>query len=186
MNIYKRYRFPSDVIQFAVWSYFNLALSLRDVEDLLAERGIDVTRESIRQWWYKFGRSYEKRLRKKQAGTFGDTWFLDEVFSNIRGKRHCLWRAVDQDGDVVDVLVQKRRNAKAAKRFFNRLITSSGDVKPRELVTDKLGSYGVAHRDLEPEATHNNQQYHNNRSESSHQPTRVRERQNKAASKQGI
>ena len=176
MSIYKRHRFSSDVIQFAVWAYFKFSLSLRDVEDLLAERGIEVSRESIRSWCRKFGRIYQKRLRSKTEA-FGDTWFMDEVFVNIKGERHYLWRAVDQDGDVIDVLVQKRRDTKAAKRFFRRLLASNKQITPRAILTDKLGSYRGAHRALIPLADHNTQQYHNNRSESSHEPTRVRERQ---------
>ncbi len=142
----------------------------------MAERGISVTRESIRHWCNKFGRLYEKRLRAKQP-CFGDTWFMDEVFINIRGERHYLWRAVDQDGDVVDILVQKRRDSRAAKRFFKRLLTSNKGSRPRTIVSDKLGSYGVAHREILNGSRHDTSQYHNNRSESSHQPTRVRERQ---------
>ncbi|NVK10935.1 MAG: IS6 family transposase [Gammaproteobacteria bacterium] len=176
MSIYKRHRFSSDVIQFAVWSYFKFSLSLRDVEDLLAQRGIEVSRESIRAWCRKFGRIYQKRLRSN-AEASGDRWFIDEVFISIKGERHYLWRAVDQDGDVVDVLVQRRRDTKAAKRFFRRLLASSKQGQPRAIVTDKLGSYSVAHRDLIPDTAHDTRQYCNNRSESSHQPTRVRERQ---------
>ena len=176
MSIYKRHRFSADVIQFAVWSYFKFSLSLRDVEDLLAERGIEVSRESIRNWCRKFGRIYQKRLRSKTQ-SFGDTWFMDEVFINIKGDRRYLWRAVDQDGEVIDVLVQKRRDTKAAKRFFRRLLRSNKQIRPRTIVTDKLGSYRVAHRELLPDAKHDTRQYYNNRSESSHEPTRVRERQ---------
>ncbi|WP_425452012.1 IS6 family transposase [Umboniibacter marinipuniceus] len=176
MSIYKRHRFSSDVIQFAVWASYKFSLSLRDVEDLLAERGIDVSRESIRSWCRKFGRIYQKRLRSA-AEVFGDTWFMDEVFINNKGERHYLWRAVDQDGDVIDVLVQKRRDTKAAKRFFRRLLVSNRQLTPRTIVTDKLGSYRGAHRALTPNSEHDTMQYRNNRSESSHEPTRVRERQ---------
>jgi putative transposase len=176
MNIYKRHRYPPDIIQYAVWVYFRFSLSFRDVEDLLAERGITVSYETIRYWCNKFGRIYSKRL-KKSASRFGDTWFMDEVFINIRGERHYLWRAVDQDGDVIDILVQKRRDGKAAKRFFKRLLTSNQGVKPWKVVTDKLRSYDVAHRELVPKSIHDNIKYHNNRAESSHESTRVRERQ---------
>ncbi len=173
-NVYKRYRFPPTIIQYAVWLYHRFNLSYRDIEDLLAERGIEVSYESIRLWCIKVGPLYSKRLKRKHQG-FGDTFFIDEVFVNINGRRYYLWRAVDQDGDVVDVYVQTRRDAKAAKRFFRRLLKSH-DKKPWKVVTDKLRSYGVAHRELMPEAIHNTDQYANNRAELSHQPTRVRER----------
>ena len=173
-NIYKRYRFPSEIIQYAVWLYYRFNLSHRDIEDLLAERGISVTYESIRLWCNKFGSKYAVRLRRKHHG-YGDTFFIDEVFIKIDGKQYYLWRAVDQDGEVVDVFLQKRRDAKAAKRFFRRLLRSHGG-EPRKIVTDKLRSYGVAHRELIPESIHDTSQYANNRAELSHQPTRVRER----------
>ena len=172
-NIYKRHRFPPSIIQYAVWLYYRFNLSFRDVEDLLAERNISVSYESIRLWINKFGPEFTRRLRRRHPG-FGDTYFLDEVFVKIGGKQHYLWRAVDQDGEVVDVYLQERRDAKAAKRFFHRILKSGGT--PREIVTDKLRSYGVAHRSLIPEAEHNTAQYANNRAELSHQPTRVRER----------
>ena len=172
-NIYKRHRFPPSIIQYAVWLYYRFNLSIRDVEDLLAERNITVSYESIRLWINKFGPEFTRRLRRKHLG-FGDTYFLDEVFVKIGGKQHYLWRAVDQDGEVVDVYLQERRDAKAAKRFFQRFLKSGG--VPREIITDKLRSYGVAHRSLIPETEHNTEQYANNRAELSHQPTRVRER----------
>jgi putative transposase len=172
-NIYKRHRFPQSVIQYAVWLYYRFNLSIRDVEDLLAERNICVSYEAIRLWVNKFGPKYTQRPQRKHPG-FDDTYFLDEVFVKIGGKQHYLWRAVDQDGEVVDVYLQARRDAKAAKRFFQRFLKAGGI--PREIVTDKLRSHGVAHRSLIPEARHNTEQYANNRAELSHQPTRVRER----------
>jgi putative transposase len=172
-NIYKRHRFPPSIIRHAVWLYYRFNLSLRDVEDLLAERNVSVSYEAIRLWINKFGPEFTKRLRRRHSG-FGDTYFLDEVFVKIGGKQHYLWRAVDQDGEVVDVYLQARRDAKAAKRFFQRFLKAGG--KPREIVTDKLRSYGVAHRSLIPGARHNTQRYANNRAELSHQSTRVRER----------
>ncbi len=172
-NLYKRHRFPPSVIQYAVWLYYRFNLSIRDVEDLLFERNINVSYESIRLWINKFGPEFTRRLRRRHPG-FGDTYFLDEVFVKIDGKQHYLWRAVDQDGEVVDVYLQQRRDGKAAKRFFKRMLKSGGI--PRQIVTDKLRSYGVAHRSLIPEADHNTEQYANNRAELSHQPTRVRER----------
>jgi putative transposase len=174
MNTYKRHRFPPDIISYAVWLYFKFNLSHRDIEDLLAERGIIVSRESIRRWCIKFGALYARKLKRKHRG-YGDTFFIDEVFVKINGKRHYLWRAVDQDGDVVNVFLQSKRDGAAAKRFFRRLMRSHGG-EPRKIVTDKLRSYGVAHREVIPEAIHDTNQYANNRAEQSHEPTRVRER----------
>jgi putative transposase len=173
-NIYKRYRFPSEIIQYAVWLYYRFNLSHRDIEDLLAERGINVTYEAIRLWCNRFGPKYVDRLKRNHRG-YGDTFFIDEVFIRIDGKQHYLWRAVDQDGEVVDVYLQKRRDGAAAKRFFKRLLKVHRD-EPRKIVTDKLRSYGVAHRELIPDTIHDTSQYANNRAELSHQPTRVRER----------
>ena len=174
MNTYKRHRFPPDIISYAVWLYYRFNLSHRDIEDLLAERGITVSREAIRLWCIKFGAIYTRRLKRKHRG-YGDVFYIDEVFVKINGRRHYLWRAVDQDGKVVDVFLQARRDGAAAKRFFRRLLRSHGG-EPRKIVTDKLRSYGVAHRELIPDAIHDNSQYANNRAEQSHEPTRVRER----------
>jgi putative transposase len=186
MNTYKRHRFPPDIISYAVWLYYRFNLSHRDIEDLLAERGITVSREAIRLWYpkhslrswgrlcIKFGAIYTRRLKRKHRG-YGDTFFIDEVFVKINGKQHYLWRAVDQDGEVVDVYLQAKRDGVTAKRFFKRLIRNhSGE--PRKIVTDKLRSYGVAHRELIPETIHSTKQYENNRVEQSHEATRVRER----------
>ncbi len=173
-NLYKRHRFPPEIIRYAVFLYYRFNLSHRDVEDLLAERGIRVTHESIRLWCIKFGPRYARRLRRKHHG-FGDTLYIDEVFVKIDGRQQYLWRAVDQDGEVVDVFLQSRRDGKAAKRFFRRLIKGCRG-EPRRIVTDKLRSYGVAHRTLIPDTIHDTSQYSNNRAELSHQPTRVRER----------
>ncbi len=174
MNIYKRHRFPPDVISYAVWLYHRFNLSHRDIEDLLAERGITVSHKSIRLWCIKFGTQFARRLHRKHAG-FGDTFYIDEVFVRIRGKLQYLWRAVDQDGDVVDVFLQDRRDARAAKRFFRRLVGRHGS-EPWKIVTDKLGSYRVAHRELVPGSIHVTDRYANNRSEQSHEATRFRER----------
>jgi putative transposase len=174
MNTYKRHRFPPEIISFAVWLYYRFNLSHCDIEDLLAERGITVSRESIRLWCIKFGAIYSRRLRRRHRG-FGDTFYIDEVFVRINGRQHYLWRAVDQDGEVVDVYLQAQRDGVAAKRFFKRLLRSHGS-EPRKIVTDKLRSYGVAHRELIPETIHSTQQYENNRAEQSHEATRVRER----------
>jgi putative transposase len=172
--LYKRYRFPPEIIQHAVWLYYRFNLSHRDIEDLLAERGINVTYEAIRLWCNRFGPKYANRLKRKNRG-YGDTFFIDEVFIRIDGKQHHLWRAVDQDGEVVDVYLQKRRDGAAARRFFKKLLKTH-QSEPRKIVTDKLRSYGVAHRELIPNTIHDTSQYANNRAELSHQPTRVRER----------
>ncbi len=174
MTIYKRYRFPPAIIQYAVWLYYRFNLSHRDIEDLLAERGITVSYESIRLWCIKFGSQYARCLKRKHQG-YGDTFFIDEVFVKIGGKQHYLWRAVDQDGEVVDVCLQARRDGKSAKRFFRRLLRNHGG-EPRKIITDKLRSYSVAHRVIMPEAMHVTDQYANNRAEQSHELTRVRER----------
>ncbi|MGI9287514.1 MAG: IS6 family transposase [Pseudomonadales bacterium] len=171
---YFGHRFPPDIISHAVWVYHRFTLSFRDVEDLLAERGIVVTYETIRQWCQKFGLNYAKKLRKKQH-KLGDTWFMDEVFLTINGQRQYLWRAVDQDGDVVDILVQSRRNKKAACRFFRKMLKRQG--APRKIVTDKLRSYGAARKEMIPTVMHSQDRYANNRAEGSHQFTRQRERQ---------
>ena len=173
-NIYRRYRFPVEIIQYAVWLYYRFNLSHRDIEDLLAERGINVTYEAIRLWCKRFGSIYSVRLKRRHQG-YGDTFFIDEVFIKIDGKQLYLWRAVDQDGDIVDVFLQKRRDGAAAKRFF-KILLKAHQGAPRKIVTDKLRSYGVAHRELIPDTIHDTSQYENNRAELSHQPTRVRER----------
>lgn len=172
--MYKRHRFPPEIIQYTVWLYHRFNLSHRDIEDLMSQRGIEVSYESIRLWCNKFGPQFARRLRRKNQG-YGDTFYIDEVFVKIHGKQHYLWRAVDQDGEVIDVFLQKRRDGNAAKRFFKRLLRAH-QGKPRKIVTDKLRSYGVAHRELIPETIHDTSQYANNRAELSHEPTRVRER----------
>ena len=122
-NPYSGHRYPTEVISHAVWIYFRFALSYRDVEEILAARGIVVSYEAIRQWCRKFGQQYASKLRR-QRGHLGDTWYMDEVFVTINGGRYYLWRAVDQDGDILDILVQKHRDRKAAKRFFRKLLVS--------------------------------------------------------------
>jgi len=174
MNIYKRHRFPSDIISYAVWLYYRFNLSHRDIEDLLAERGITVSYETVRLWCIKFAARYARRLNRRHHG-YGDTFYIDEVFVKINGKQHYLWRAIDQDGEVVDVYLQAKRDGAAAKRFFRRLLQSHGG-EPRMIVTDKLRSYTVAHREIISEAIHMTDRYANNRVEQSHEATRVRER----------
>jgi putative transposase len=148
--------------------------SYRDVQELLSERGIDVTYEAIRKWCRKFGQDYANQLRRRRPRP-GDKWFLDEVFLTIRGKRHYLWRAVDQDDNVLDILVQSRRNKKAAKKFFKKLLKGLCYV-PRVLITDKLKSYAAAKREVMPGVEHRQSRYLNNRCENSHRPKRERER----------
>ncbi len=143
-----RHRFPAEIIRHVVWLYHVFSLSLRDVELLLAERGIVVSYETVRRWCKKFGEDFAKRLRRRRPQP-GDKWYLDEVFIRIGGVQHYLWRAVDQDGVVLDILVQPRRDGNAAKRFFRRLLKGLQYV-PRVIVTDKLRSYGVGHRQLLP------------------------------------
>jgi putative transposase len=167
-----RHRFPAEIIRHAVWLYHVFSLSLRDVELLLSERGVILSYETVRSWCKKFGQTFADRRRPRP----GDKWHLDEVFIRIQGVQHYLWRAVDQDGVVLDILVQPRRDAKAAKRFFRRLLKGLQYV-PRVIVTDKLRSYGVARRQLLPGVEHRQSRYLNNRSENSHRPTRRRERQ---------
>ena len=180
---YKGFRFPVEIISHCVWLYYRFPLSLREVEEMMLARGVTVSHETIRQWTGKFGQAYANRLRRRRAQP-GDKWHLDEVFIKINGKTHYLWRAVDQDGTVLDILVTSRRDAKAATRFFRKLLKGLAYV-PRVLVTDKLASYGVAHRRLMRSVEHRQSKYLNNRGENSHQPTRVRERAMKKFSSPG-
>src|SRR6201997_4794310 len=170
---YRGYRFPPEIISHAVWLYFRFSLSFRDVEELLAQRGIVVTYETVRQWCLKFGQTSANELRRRRPRC-GDTWHLDEVFLTIRGERHYLWRAVDQDGNVLDILVQSRRNKQAAKRFFRKLLKGLQYV-PRVIITNKLKSYGAAKREILAGVEHRQSRYLNNRCENSHRPTRQRE-----------
>ena len=172
---YHGYRFPAEIISHAVWLYHRFSLSFRDVEDLLAQRSIMVTYETVRQWCLTFGPSYARTLRRRR-GRLGDTWHLDELFVAINGRQRYLWRGVDEDGDVLDILVQSRRNRRAAVRFFRKLLKKQGGL-PRRLVTDKLRSYSAARRTVMPSVVHRTGRYANNRAEVSHQPTRQRERQ---------
>ena len=172
---YRGHRFPPEIISHAVRLYRRFCLSSRDVEDLLAERGVTVSYETIRHWCRKFGTRYARRLKRRER-RLGDTWYLDELFVHIQGQRQYLWRAVDQDGDVIDILVRSRCDQRAAERFFRRLLKGQG-AEPRRLVTDKLRSYGAALRNTMPSVVHDTSRYANNRAEVSHQPTRQRERQ---------
>jgi putative transposase len=163
------------VISHAIWLYHRFSLSFRDVEDLLAERGIIVSFESIRRWCLKFGPRYQRALKRRE-GRLGDDWFVDEVFISISGQQFYLWRAVDQDGDVLDILVQRRRNRAAAERFFRKVLAGQG-AEPRRAVTDGLRSYVPAIRTVLPSTIHDTAQYASNRAENSHQHTRRQERQ---------
>ncbi|WP_461479489.1 IS6 family transposase [Mesorhizobium jarvisii] len=173
--LYRRHRFPAEIIAHAVWLYFRFPLSLRMVEDMLAARGIIVTHQTIRSWAEKFGRHFAREIKRRSAGCLGDKWHLDECVVAINGKKQWLWRAVDQDGFVLEVLVQSRRNAKAAKRLMRKLLKAQGRT-PRVMITDKLRSYDAARRDLMPGVEHRSHKGLNNRAENSHQPTRRRER----------
>ena len=174
---YAGYRFPPEIISHAVWLYFRFPLSLRMVEEMLAARGIIVSHETVRQWALKFGQDFANQIRRRLPGA-GDKWHLDEVAINIAGATHWLWRAVDQHGIVLDVLVQSRRDAKAAKRLLRKLLKRQGRA-PRVMITDKLASYAAAKQDLLPSLEHRRHKGLNNRAENSHQPTRRRERQMK-------
>jgi putative transposase len=172
---YRGFRYPAEVIEYAVWLYHCFSLSLRDVELILAARGVVVSYETIREWGLRFGRQFANALKRRRPRP-GNKWFLDEVFVRIRGKQHYLWRAADQDGNVLDILVVSRPSAKAAKRFFRKLLKGLQYV-PRVIVTDKLKSYAAAKRDILPGVEHRQSRFLNNRAEVSHQPTRRRERQ---------
>jgi putative transposase len=174
-NLYRGQRFPREIISYAVWFYYRFAVSFRDVEEAMASRGVIVSYESIRRWCDKFGHLYAAGLRRRRART-GDKWHLDEVFLNIDRVRHYLWRAVDQNGVVIDILVQPKRDRFAALRFFRKLLQANGQRRPRVIITDKLRSYAAAKRIVMPRVAHRQHRYLNNRAENSHQPTREREK----------
>jgi putative transposase len=154
--------------------YHRFPLSFREVEELMLERGVTVSYETVRRWCGKFGQAHANALRRRQPWP-GDKWHLDEAFIKINGRLQYLWRAVDQDGNVLDILVQNRRDKAAARHFFRRLLKRTGAV-PRVIVTDKLRSYSAVHREVMPCVEHRQSKYLNNRAENSHQPTRQRER----------
>jgi putative transposase len=172
---YRGHRFPAEIIAHTVWLYFRFTLSFRDIDELLAARGIFVTYETIRQWTLKFGQTFANELRRRQPRR-GDQWHLDEMVITMNGKHHYLWRAVDQEGYTLDILVQSRRNTKAAKRFFRKLLKGLHYV-PRVLITDKLKSYAAAKKTVMPGVEHRQHKGLNNRAELSHQRTRQQERQ---------
>jgi putative transposase len=173
-SLYYRHRFPTEIISHCVWLYFRFALSFRDVEEMLAMHGVSLSYETVREWCLKFGQTYANALRRKSPQA-GDQWHLDEVFLKINGRIHYLWRAVHQDGDVLDILVQSRRDKKAANKFFRKLLKGLQYV-PRVVITDKLKSYSSARAEVIPSVEHLQQKYQNNRADNSHQPTRLRER----------
>ncbi|MFC1232284.1 IS6 family transposase [Streptomyces sp. Sce081] len=162
------------MIAHCVWLYHRFPLSFREVEELMLERGVLVSHETVRRWCATFGQAYANGLRRRRPRP-GDKWYLDEVFLKIDGEQQYLWRAVDADGNVLDILVQNRRDTAAARRFFRTLLEKTRTV-PRVIVTDKLRSYGAAHREVMPSVEHRSYKSLNNRAENSHQPTRQRER----------
>src|SRR5215510_9142173 len=170
----KRYRFPGELISHAVWLSYRFLLSSRDVEEILAERGIAVSYETIRRWCRKFGPTFADGLRRRRPRP-GDKWHCDEVQLKINGRKHWLWRAVDQEGIVLDILVQARRNQEAAETFLRRVVDGCG-YRPRVVITDKLASYPPAVRRVLPGVEHRRHKGLNNRAENSHRPTRRRER----------
>jgi putative transposase len=174
-NPYRGHRFPKEIISHCVWLYFRFGVSFRDVEEMMASRGVVVSYETVRCWCDKFGHMFAAGLRRRRART-GDKWHLDEVFLNINGVRHYLWRAVDQNGVVIDILVQPKRDRFAAMRFFRKLLRANSRRHPRVIVTDNLRSYAAAKRVVMPGVAHRQHRYLNNRAENSHQPTRERER----------
>jgi putative transposase len=180
---YRGFRYPVEIISHGVWLYYRFPLSFREVQEMMLQRGVVVSHETIRQWCVKFGQTYANGLRRRRPRP-GDQWHLDEVFLTINGQRQYLWRAVDQDGNVLDILVTSRRDTKAATRFFRKLLTGLEYV-PRVVVTDKLGSYQAARRTVLSSVEHRQSKYLNNRAENSHQPTRQRERAMKKFSSPG-
>jgi putative transposase len=174
---YAGYRFPPEIISYAVWLYFRFPLSLRMVEEMLAFRGIAVSYETVRQWGRKFGQAFANRVRDRLS-CGDDKWHLDEVVLGIAGVKHWLWRAVDQTGKVLDVLVQSRRDKQAAKRLLRKLLKRQRCV-PRVVITDNLAGYGAAKKEVMPSVEHRQHKGLNNRAKNSHQPTRRRERQMK-------
>jgi transposase-like protein len=171
---YRRHRFPPEIIQHAIWLYLRFTLSYRDVEELLAERGFDMSYETVRRWVLKFGPAIARRLRGRRPRP-SDRWHLDEMVVRIAGKRMYLWRAVDNEGEILDMLVQRRRDTRSALRLMRKLLKKQGFV-PKLLVTDKLRSYASAARHLRLTCRHEQGLRKNTRAENSHQPVRRRER----------
>ena len=173
-SLYRRHRFPAEIISHSVWLYFRFNLSYRDIEEMMSVRGVTLTYETIRTWCRKFGQTYANGLRRRSPRP-GHRWHLDEVFIRVHGRVHYLWRAVDQEGEVLDILVQSRRDKRAAKRFFRKLLKGLQYV-PRVIVTDQLRSYSAAKAEILPSVEHLRGKGQNNWAENSHQLTRLRER----------
>jgi len=177
-NPFKRFHSSPEIIRLAVMLYIRFPLSLRNVEDLLHERGIDVSHETVRFWWHRFGPMFAAEIRRKRVEklrAFSNLrWHLDEVFVKVNGERRYLWRAVDHEGEVLESVVTKRRNKKAALKFIRKLMRRYG--RPREIVTDLLPSYRAALRDLGGAELQTTGRWLNNRAENSHLPFRRRER----------
>ena len=171
---YRRHRFPPPIIQHAIWLYLRFTLSHRDVKELLAERGLEVSYETVRRWVLKFGATVAQRLRRRRPRP-SDRWHLDEMVVRIAGRRMYLWRAVDHEGEILDMLVQRRRDQRAALKLMRKLLRRQG-FAPRLIVTDKLRSYGAAFRELHLTCRHDQRLHKNNRAENSHQVVRRRER----------
>jgi putative transposase len=172
--LYKGYRFPPEIISHCVWLYYRFGVSLRDVSELMLARDIEVSYETIRLWTLRFGLEYARRLRRAR-GACSNIWHLDELCLMINGKRGWLWRAVDDAGEVLDIMVQRHRSARAAKRFFRKLLKGLQMV-PCAIVTDRLASYAAAKAVALPTVAHLRHWRQNNRVENSHQPVRRRER----------
>ncbi len=171
---FKRHRYPPDVIRQSIWLYARFTLSLRDIEEMLAERGLDVSHETVRRWFLKFGSAIAANLRRNRPRP-SDHWHLDEMAIVIRGQRYWLWRAVDNEGEVLDFLIQSKRDTKAALKLIRKLLKRQG-FRPTRIVTDKLRSYRSAFRSMSLVAIHDQGLRANNRTENSHQPVRRRER----------
>src|SRR6266849_3335936 len=152
VSVYHRHRFPVEIISHCVWLYFRFTLSFRDVEEMLAMRGVSLSYETVREWCLKFGQTYANGLRRRSPRD-GDRWHLDEVFLKINGRLHYLWRAVDQAGEVLDILMQPRRDTRAAKRFLRKLLKNLKYI-PRVIINDKLGSYAAAKAEVMPAVEH--------------------------------
>src|SRR5262249_19533714 len=167
---YRRHRFPAEIIQHAIWLYLRFTLSFRDVEELLAERGLDLSYETVRRWVLKFGPLIARELRRRR-GRPSERWHLDEMVVRVAGRRMHLWRAVDHEGEVLDMLVQRRRDKRAALRLMRKLLRKQG-FAPRRLTTDRLASYGAAFRQFRLTCDHRQGLRANNRAENSHQAVR--------------
>jgi putative transposase len=173
-GFYRGYRFPIEVIRHCVWLYYRFSLSLRDISEMMAYRGIAVSQETVRQWGLDFAIEYANKIKRNRPKP-GSTWHLDEVFLKINGEQVYLWRAVDECGEELDILVTKKRDKKAAKTFFKKLL-SNLEYKPKHIVTDKLRSYAAAKCEIIPDVPHIQDKGANMRAENSHRHVRKRER----------